>query len=256
MKSWSWILCVCIMLSIPGMAGADQLIAPEVLRKAMEATVLIKAERVYQGSPARSFGTYLGGSAVDQTGRANPELTVNSGIVTSLRHEGGKAVKAHLLATRRFKLDRLDLKALPSLGSKRKIEETMEDRKIFANEETIKDYTKHSKKKNRRLSDVAGSVKLEKSSNGTVIVDNNALARLNSPLTRAYPDAPYDQIDDPVLEAVVREYQRKFLNLKRQFGPMWDRAVADMRNSDLVFCDDLGKWYFEHAAPCPDPFHP
>jgi len=532
-KFRSWVLCACIMLSIPAMAGADQLISPEILRNAMEATVLIKAERVYQGSQAPSFGTgffvhsdgylitnhhvianniginlygkyhevptkiislevvigsgsadersipatviasdkekdlallkvrykpqhwlditkpaevkmvqpvwvigypfgtYLGGSAVDQTGQANPELTVNSGIVTSLRHEGGQAVKAiqtdaavnpgnsggpmidaegrvvgvvnskimggeglgfaiapsvlsefvrqktfevsfhpevvydppeaiqvrvhpllveiegatgtltlegddikpveislekresswfgtipvptkikgrkapefytaelyfidsnaHLLAARRFKLNRLDLNALPSLGSKRKIEDTMEDRKIFSNDETIKDYTKHSKKKNRRLSDVAGSVKLEKSANGTVIVDNNALAQLNSPLTRAYPDTRYDQIDDPVLEGVAREYDagvwaraevdsrlalikryldspdsrvrwkaeeyyRKYMSLKRQFGPMWDRAVADMRNSGLVFCDDLGKWYFEHAAPCPDPFHP
>lgn len=293
------------------------------------------------------FGTYLGGEAVDQTGEANPELTVNAGIVTSLRHEGGKAVKAiqtdaavnpgnsggpmidaegqvvgivnskilggegvgfaiapavisefvrqqtfdvdfqpdvvydppeeidvrlvpllveiedgasgtvtlegddirsveaelekrgtgwfatlpkpekvtgrnapesytaelyfvsragRLIGARRYTLDRLDLKALPKLTAKRELDETQEDRKIFSNDQTIRDYTKNGSKKKRTLADVARGIKLEKSADGTVIVDNDALNRLNSPLTRAYPEERYDQISDPVMKAVAKEY--------------------------------------------------
>lgn len=378
------------------------------------------------------FGAYLAGAGQDQTGEANPELTVNSGIVTSLRHEGGKSVKAiqtdaavnpgnsggpmidaegrvvgvvnskiaggeglgfaiapsvlaefvrektfevrfqpevvynppeeiqvsvrpllvdieegatgtvtlegddiksvevplerknsnwfgvipasrkiagrkvpesytvevyfvsaqhRLVGARRFSLDSLDLKALPKLNTEREIKETLEDRKIFANSQTIKDYTKNAPKMKRRLGDVAGSIKLERSSSGTVIVDNNVLSELNSPLHKVYPDSRYDQIDDLALEAVAREYDAgvwaraevetrlalakryidsedyrvrnaarsyyyKYQAMKQKFGPMWDRAVADIRNSSLVFCTKQGKWYFEHVAPCENPVRP
>jgi len=197
----------------------------------------------------------------------------------------------HLLAARRFKLDRLDLKDLPHLKTKKNLEKSLEERKIFSNNRQIKDYTKEGSSRNKRLSDVANNVKLEKSANGSVIIDNDAMSRLNSPLNRAYPDERYEEIGDPVMEAVAREYdagiwargevdsrlslikryvdspdywvkyrareiRSDLLRTKRQFGPMWDRAVADMRNSGLVYCPDKKKWYFEHAAGCEKPQHP
>jgi len=377
------------------------------------------------------FGGFLAGDAVDQTGSANPELTVNSGIVTSLRHEQGGGLKAvqtdaavnpgnsggpmldadgrvvgvinskimggeglgfaistnilaefirqktyrisfhpdviydppeaiqiqlkplladiqaargavtlegddikpvevplekkgsdwfatippveripgrkapdfyvaevyfitgdnHLLAARRFKLERLDLKNLPHLKTKKDLGKSLEERKIFSNNRQIKDYTKEGKSKQRRLSDVANNVKLEKSASGSVIIDNDTMSRLNSPLNRIFPDERYDQIADPVMEAVAREYDAgvwaraevdsrlslvsryidspdyrvryrareirgELLRTKRRFGYMWDRAVADMRNSGLVYCPDEKKWYFEHSVQCKNPQHP
>ena len=79
------------------------------------------------------------------------------------------------IATRRFRLESLSLNQQPRLESSRDPARMMEDRNLFGNSISISDYTKgdgETAKKNRSLSDVAGHIKLKRSPNGSVVIDD------------------------------------------------------------------------------------
>jgi len=195
------------------------------------------------------------------------------------------------VVARRFRLDTVAAASLPRAQSQREPGQMMEDRRYFANEDTIADYTKDATEDNRSLSDIAGNVKLKRSGSGAVVIDDQALNAMSDPLQRAFPDERYDQIQDQeharlardydVLRYAVEEVKRRLAVIdryledrnqrlrseakrllyehqkyQRQFEPAYQVAAASMRDTDLVFCHQQEKWYYRHAVPCEFPMVP
>jgi hypothetical protein len=195
------------------------------------------------------------------------------------------------VVARRYRLDSVAALGMPRVRSQRDPGEMMEDRRLLANEVAISDYTKDATQDNRSLSDIAGSIKLKRSADGSVVIDDQALSAMNDPLQRAFPDQRYDQIGVPehaslareydVLRYAVQEVRRRLVVIERylqdsdwrlrseahsqlsrhkryqrEFEPAYEAVAARMRYTDLVFCHQQDKWYYRHVVPCEYPMVP
>jgi len=207
----------------------------------------------------------------------------------SFRDSSGRTI-----ASRRYRLRSLSLKELPSVESARDPGKMMEDRRLFGNSISISDYTKGQgggAKKNRRLSDVAGEIKLKRSAKGSVVIDDQTLNKLSNPIERVFPDSRYSEIGDPGLRqaakgydaarwicrevdrqmplikeyeqhpdyrirAQARQLEKEYRGYRQRFGAALLSLTAQLKAAGLVFCRQQEKWYFQHAAPCDSPQYP
>jgi len=198
------------------------------------------------------------------------------------------------VAERRYRLESLSLNEQPKLESSRDPGQMMEDRRLFGNSISISDYTKgqgDEAEKNRRLSDVAGNIKLKRSPSGSVVIDDQMLNKLTSPLERIFPDSRYTEIGDPGLRHTAKRYdaarwvvrevdrqmplikeyrehpdyriryqaklvEQQFRQYRQQAQAVLPGLTAQLKSAGLVFCSDREKWYFKHAAPCESPQYP
>ncbi len=178
-----------------------------------------------------------------------------------------------------------------NLHSQRNAGRMLQDRRLFSNEMEISDYTKSgsvSGKDTRSLADVARDLKLNRSSSGSVVIDNRTLDQVNSSLERQFPSERYSQIATKNYQALARDYDlanwqrneiasrlRMLKNFeddpdyrtrnaasetarklrKRQPQVEQDFLILQqrIRQAKLVFCHDREKWYFSHSFPCEAP---
>ncbi|MCG6963260.1 MAG: serine protease [Acidobacteria bacterium] len=196
------------------------------------------------------------------------------------------------VVSRRFRLKALDLSSIPRVDSDRDAGEMMEDRRILGNSISISDYTKSEHAAGRKtLSDVAKNVKLRRSASGSVVIDDHTVENLSSPLKREFPQERYSQLDDPQYRKLAKKYDlarwayyeikrrlqvlgsytddtnyrlrnrarslyRQYSKLQGQAEQQFAAATARIKGKHLVLCQQSERWYFEHAAPCSDPFVP
>lgn len=116
---------------------------------------------------------------------------------------------------RRFALDAVP-ESMDPLYSAREPGRMLEDRKFFAHEMEIKDFAKDQQvgggEGNRRsLADAGRSVKLNRSPDGSVIIDNRAVVEIGG--TQEHRDR-YRFLTDPNMERAAREYDGVVRQLK------------------------------------------
>ncbi len=201
-----------------------------------------------------------------------------------------------ILLQRWFRLKTYSPNAVPTVGSQRPATDVMRDRQAFSNEMNISDFTRSgqvSGKKTRSLSDYAKGVQLERSEDGSVVIDQHALEKISNPLERKFPDARYRNLEAtshkltaakydvarwalqesrhyiPILKGYlseptqynvreVRKWLRFFERMEVELEPQLADYTAQLRRAGLVLCRDGDDevWYFRHAAPCAEPFEP
>ena len=198
--------------------------------------------------------------------------------------------------SRRYRVQRYSSSAVPAIGGIRDTQKMIQDRQMFSNSMSISDYTKSGDvngKKTKTLSDAARSIKLKRSANGSVVIDNESVLKIADPVERIFPATRYRHLDShrykslaqeydvtrwSLLEAkryipVVKEYTRHSEYRVREKAHSWlmkfKRMVIDLEpklatitrrmvDADLVLClgtEDTA-WYFRHAAMCDHPIDP
>lgn len=181
-----------------------------------------------------------------------------------------------------------------TVSSQRDPAKVLADRRVFSNEMSVSDYTKSGSptgSKNRSLSDIAGTVKLNRSASGSVVIDDHTLYELTSPLKRNFPDERYANIipaadrklakDYDVMKWVVSELEsrKRAIDTYRRHSDWQVRREAEraaekiqqllpeargdfeqlrqrIRHTSLVFCHDREQWFYRESCPCEAPENP
>jgi S1-C subfamily serine protease len=185
--------------------------------------------------------------------------------------------------SRKYRLDRLKQGDVERLNSQREAGEIMRDRQLLPNEVSLKDRAAIMRQQNTRLSDVAGSLGLDRGDDQTITIDHEALraakkrdtsgpsqryARLRVRDQRfAAGEVDYwrNQID--ALEPKLRWLERAARNAEPSDRARANQALAvadadlkkakneveaarrEARRLNLVFCSDAQQWFEREAAP-------
>ena len=202
-------------------------------------------------------------------------------VFVTVELRSGEAIEP---LVRRYALDRISRDTIAGLSAQRDATDVMTDRRTLSNEVALKDHAAAMRRDSKRLSDVAGSLELEREPDGSIRIDQDAVDRLGNPLLRRLPPERYEHLPDATLrriaetydimrlgmaeleryERLLANYQNSRVPRERELAGQYARHLQQYRapittgleqsrerafREGLVWCLTDERWYLEHAVP-------
>lgn len=176
----------------------------------------------------------------------------------------------------RYRLDRMRPEQVAHLNSQRDPNDVMRDRQLFANEVDLKDHATALRTEGKRLSDVAGSLKITGGDDDGIVINDQVLSDQSPELKRDSPR--YQELPSTTLRSAAYEYdfwRRRYLELRQELDDSKDKygyrsnwssggelqktfenarskyysAQTRVRILKLTLCSNYDRWYEYKNAP-------